>query len=123
MKRRRVIVGLIVLALVVVVAAVLWPRGPYPCRATFEQVRDGMSYDEVCATVGGPPGSYASGPFGASSHGYTTSRQVKQWTCDDCRLVVVFSTDGRTSFYVFVHAHLVPVDPSPFARIRARLGL
>jgi hypothetical protein len=55
------IVGLVVLPAAAVLVVALWPRDPRPCRATFEQVRDGMTYDEVCATVGGPPGDYSDG--------------------------------------------------------------
>jgi len=39
-----------------------WLRSPHPCRATFEQVREGMTYAEVCAMVGGPTGDYRTRP-------------------------------------------------------------
>jgi hypothetical protein len=35
-----------------VLALALWPPDPYPRRVTFEQVRVGMTFEEVCAAVG-----------------------------------------------------------------------
>ena len=61
MRCRRVIAGLVVLVMIVALAVLLWPRPPEPGRAAFERVRAGMTYAEVCATVGGPPGDYSGG--------------------------------------------------------------
>src|SRR5262245_66032393 len=40
------------------------PEKPRPCRATFERVEKGMTRDQVAATVGGGPGTYARGEAG-----------------------------------------------------------
>jgi hypothetical protein len=121
MKRRRVIVGLVGLALVAVVGAALWPRGPQPCRATFEQVREGMTYDEVCATVGGPPGPYGDG-FAVISIDTDAKRLPSMWWADDGVLAVEFGSDGRAYNVQFIEP-LLTAKPSWFDRLRARLGL
>lgn len=121
MRRRWVVAGLVVV--VSVVAVVFWPRGPQPCRATFEQVREGMTFEDVCATVGGPPGVYSSRsrytfasappPAGCSHH---------EWRAADQVLYVVF--DARTGAAVFVHRFDPPPDGRGFLqRLRDRLGL
>jgi hypothetical protein len=88
MKRRRVIVVVVVLALVAVVA-VFWPRGPRPCRATFEQVRDGMTREEVAATVGAPPGDYTGHDVCLVDDG-----DGETWTANDASLVVAYGPEG-----------------------------
>lgn len=121
MRRKRVIVGLAVLAVAVGTFAAHWPRGPRPCRATFERVRDGMAFDEVCAAVGGPPGDYSDGSCVHSGY-RMTGEGVGWWLADDGELVVHFRSDGR--------AAVVAVGPvarhpprSLWTRLRARLGL
>jgi hypothetical protein len=92
MRRRRVIVVVVVLALVAVVVA-LWPRGPKPCRATFEQVQEGMTYDEVCATVGGPPGDYTTDGSGRPLRQTLPIGLSDEWWSDDAYLSVRFDPD------------------------------
>jgi hypothetical protein len=116
MRRRRVIAGLVVLALVGVAAVMLWPRGPRPSRATFEQVREGMTFEEVCATVGGPPGDYSDG--GVSTI-HTHWHPPDMWWAEDGVLGVRFGDDGR-AWQVIVTDGL-PL--SRWFRLRARLGL
>jgi hypothetical protein len=118
------VVGLVVLALAATTAYVLWPRGPRPCRETFEQVREGMTYDEVCATVGGPPGDYTDG----RSLVYRVSVSMYRfpdrelWAAEDSTLIVDFEDDGR-SYRVLV-SDPVPVPRAPLLdRLRARVGL
>jgi hypothetical protein len=119
MKRRRVAVGLVVLALVAVVTIALWPRGTRPCRDTFEQVREGMTYDEVRTSVGAPPGVYTDReylPLLLTGGGGGCER----WAADDGQLIVWFDDHGRAC-RVAVH------DPEPdgrswLDRFRARLG-
>src|SRR3954463_15487213 len=98
MRRRRVIIGLAVLALAAVAALLLWPRGPRPCRATFEQVREGMTFEEVCATVGTPPGNYTTGDrFNPPiSSGFAVL--CERWLADDGELYVDF-VSGRVAWY------------------------
>src|SRR5687768_8659552 len=94
MRRRRVVIGLIVAALVAVAAVLFWPRGPRPCRATFESVQEGMTYEEVCATVGGPPGTYTHRmplPFNRTS----IKRYDHHWVADDAGMWVGYDKDDR----------------------------
>jgi hypothetical protein len=129
MRRKRVIVGLAVLALVAAAAMLAWPRDPRPCRATFEQVRAGMTLEEVEAIVGGPPGVYTDRPvpitflsvgFIAGSS-YTEVHRIHQWAADDGTLEVFIGRDGRAAL-VSVDDPLP--DTRPFIqRLRSRLGL
>ena len=128
MRRRRVIVGLGVVAVLTAAAVLLWPRGPQPCRATFGQVHEGMTFEEVCARVGGPPGDYTGGrsldlhppadPAGVSDP--VPDRYL--WAAEDGLLVVDFGSDGRADGVMVCDPELSPA-PSLLGRLRARLGL
>jgi hypothetical protein len=67
-------------------------------RARFEQVKQGMSREEVIRTVGGPPGDYSQGRCGIRGH---LLRQHEAETAVDVHLVT---------------------NQSPFDRIRRWLG-
>jgi hypothetical protein len=121
MKRRRIIIGGGLLALVGSVAWVVWLCRPHPCRAAFEKVREGMTFEEVCATVGGPPGNYSSRPplkeIATGGVRWTSHR----WTAEDGTLTVVF--DERSDGVAYVNI----TDPLPDNRtllqlLRDRLG-
>jgi hypothetical protein len=111
MRRRRTIVGLGVVALVAVLAIVFWPRGPRPCRATFEQVHEGMTLEEVCATVGAPPHD----PLAE----IRSTPPADYWYGSDTELCVHFDPSGR--------ADRVSVKDFPgqsaWSRLRSWLGL
>ena len=119
MKNRRV-VGLIGLAVLAVAAVLFWPHGPRPCRATFEQVHKGMTLEEVCATVGGPPGTYTSRPVlplfmcGFSRH------RVVRWHAPDATLTVFYEDDGLV-FGAYVDDPLPDRRPL-LDRLRAQFG-
>jgi hypothetical protein len=61
----------------------------------FKRVTEGMTRDQVIATVGAPPGDYSTQPFfgpgGAPRFG---TQGVETWEYDDARLIVQFR-DGR----------------------------
>jgi hypothetical protein len=120
MRRRRVIIGLVVAA-VAVAAVVLWPSGPRPCRATFAQVREGMTHEKVCATVGGPPGSHTDA-FYVIGIDTDAERLPAMWWADDGVLAVDFGDDGR-AYNVQIVEPLSATTPSWFAHFRCRLGL
>jgi hypothetical protein len=122
MRRRRVIAGLAVLAVAVALIA-LWPRSPRKSLTTFQQVKPGMTREEVYTTVGGPPDRvelppserpwWAQGPEGLSL-------ESGHWDAEDgSSLMVMWANDGRVKF-----AHVFPDPRPPFLqRFRARLGL
>jgi hypothetical protein len=119
MKRRRVVGLAVALALVAIVVYALWPRGPRPCRATFEQVREGMTYDEVCATVGGRPRNQFTGPIAADPGSTDTYAGADLWWAGDGGLAVYYDGSGRVGrVQVFEVAH-----PSARSRLRDWLGL
>jgi hypothetical protein len=114
-----VVVGLVVLALVAVLTASLWPRGHRPCRATFEQVRVGMTYEEVCATVGGPPRDQWNGPMTAGPGSTVAYAGANVWWGDGAGLAVYYDGSGRAGrVQVFEVA-----DGSALSRARDWLGL
>jgi hypothetical protein len=78
-----------------------------PTRATFEQVQEGMTREEVIRIVGGPPGDY-------------TIDGADFWRCDDGLLVVWFDISGRA---VQKEVEIIPRPPTPTERIRRWLGL
>jgi hypothetical protein len=67
----------------------LLTSGPRVTRARFEQVKEGMSRQEVIRTVGGPPGDYSAR---RAELGHSTD--YDRWLCDDAALVVYFNDAG-----------------------------
>src|SRR5687767_8395999 len=83
------------LVVAAVVAAVGWTHHqPYPCRATFERVQEGMTRAEVEATVGGPPGDYRSRESGVTSLALPARLGEVKWVCDETELWVGFGERG-----------------------------
>ena len=113
MRRRRTI-GLVVLVVVAVAAFLFWPRGPRPCLATFQLVREGMTRAEVVALVGGPPETFPE-PSLQRKLGLTVL--VDEWRADDGRLRVAYGKDGRAEY---VQALEMPGPPTPWDRLRNR---
>src|SRR5258708_5622078 len=96
--RRRTGLGLAIAA--IALAIILFPRGPRPCRGTFEQVRHGMTFDEVCATVGGPPGDYSRGDAAPIWRLNGPEREWEKdavWIADDACLIVYYDDNLRAS--------------------------
>lgn len=106
--------GLAVAALVV---AVGWTHSkPRPCRATFERVREGMTREEVEATVGCPPGDY-------TTPGAIVLRPMRSgeawvthvcWVCDEAELILLFDDDGRV---LKPYVHDVGIVPRRWERL------
>lgn len=96
MVRRKWVLAILLAATVAgsAVVASFWPSGPRPCRAKFEQVERGMSFDQVVATVGGPPGTYTHRPY-LKVVVTALSHRIEVWSTDDARLVVYFDQSGR----------------------------
>jgi hypothetical protein len=107
-----------VVAMMAAAAYALWPRGPRPCLATFEQVRTGMTRDEVIATVGGPPTARGPWPSLQQKLGLTVIRD--EWRTEDGLLRVTFGPDDRAEY---VEVFALPVKPTRWGRFRAQSGL
>jgi hypothetical protein len=122
MKRWRAIPRLVALLFVAAAATLLSPRSPRPCQATFEQVREGMTYDDVCETVGGPPGDYSGGRCIDGWINMRRTRSVTYWTTTESVLSIVFDSDGRAAVVRTYEPTLVP-EPPLKERLRVWLGL
>ena len=109
MTRRRLLCGLL-LASAVLACFTGWlvmASGPRVTRERFEQVKKGMSREEVIRIVGGPPGDY-------------TIDGADFWRCDDGLLVVWFDISGRA---VQKEVEITSRQPTLTERIRRWLGL
>jgi outer membrane protein assembly factor BamE (lipoprotein component of BamABCDE complex) len=112
MTRRRVLCGLLLLsALLACFASWLWVvNGRKMTRARFEQVREGMSREEVIRTVGAAPDSLQDN-YNSVGWDY--------WRCDEAVLIVRFDyTDTAIAVYVDDGS-----PPTLTERIRRWLGL
>jgi hypothetical protein len=118
MKRRRLVAGVVALSLLVIVGYVFWPRGPRPCLATFQQVREGMTRDEVITVVGGPPGIYTDKLIDGTIYFF----DCEVWLADDGELWVIF---GKSGWAETVSARPMQFRARPplWIRVRDRLGL
>jgi hypothetical protein len=79
----------VVIALLGVVLIAIIVNTKKPCRATFEQVRIGMTLEEVERTVGGPPGDYRTDEWCITEHGTLWSYHT-HWTTNECELSILF---------------------------------
>jgi hypothetical protein len=118
MSRRRVLVGLVVLAAVALITILLWPRAPRLSREKFQQVHEGMTDEEVWAKVGEQPRRQFSGPLTAPGHSKSYAR-ADLWQSSDVGLAVYYDDSGRAA-HVFVFE---VIRPPAWAPIRDRLGL
>jgi hypothetical protein len=100
---------------------VLWlARRPGATRARLEQVKPGMSRDEVIEIVGGPPGNYSSrrrAPFTGIKYVLHES-----WVFEDGLLLVRFDDAGNAIDAVVLDI-LYGRPPTLTERIRRWLGL
>lgn len=108
-------------AAVVVAAVGLTAIGPaqrlQPSRETFVQVKEGMSREQVIATVGGPPGNYST-EWEIYSENLAPA---ELWACDEVWLEVTFDREGRAE-RVRLH-DLSPPRTSFLQRVRHWFGL
>jgi hypothetical protein len=138
MTRRRVLFGLLLASVVLAcLAGWLWlVNGRKMTLARFEQVKKGMTREEVIRTVGGPPGNYSRADEiylldrAVSSHWTVDRFGTAQglWVADDAELRVEFNDAGTaTKVMVFPgHFYSGPVllrPPTFTERIRRWLGL
>jgi hypothetical protein len=121
MTRRRVLCGLLLLsALLACLGGWLWIASPRVTRARLEQVRYGMSRDEVIHTVGGAPGDYSRGQVSINRHSIPSQHET--WLCEDGLLFVRFD-DADKATNVVIHDVVNSGPPTLTERIRRWLGL
>jgi hypothetical protein len=121
MTRRRVLCGLL-LASALLVCFAGWLRVASGSRVSlvrFEQVKKGMSREEVIRTVGGPPGDYSADRRRPFCRGVLPEHE--RWLCDDGELFVRFDDDD-TAAHLEVFDALRPT-PTLTEQIRRWLGL
>lgn len=91
------------------IALVLWASDPYPRYSKFGLIREGMTLEEIEATVGAPPGDYSEGEASDDSvwrgdPWYRENREI--WITTKLVLLVEFGTDGRATYVWVWKPHL-----------------
>jgi hypothetical protein len=94
MTRRRILCGLLLASVVLACFAGWLVRGPWSMWARFEQVKEGMTREEVIRTVGLPPGHYSNSGYGETPPEVRFEHGLEEWSCDDGVLMVQFDDRG-----------------------------
>jgi hypothetical protein len=73
-----------------------------PCRAAYKRIQNGMTEDQVRATLGGAPGDYRRhkdmyvyADLAENKHNAWTGLQNREWWTDDAIIYVDLGDDGR----------------------------
>jgi hypothetical protein len=124
MTRRRVLLGLLLASAVLVCfAGWMWiATRPRVTRERFEQVKEGMTREEVIRTVGGPPGDYSR----RDDPRLWIFSSNERWRSDDGELLIGFDGAGIATEVVVLPAIPDEFNPGPpplTERIRRWLGL
>ena len=87
MKKRRLLLGVGVLAVLGMAGMVVWESQPRPgiTRANYERIREGMTLVEVEAILGRPGDGFG---------GDGDTPRVRFWQGDHVKVTVWFDTDG-----------------------------
>jgi hypothetical protein len=125
-RRVLLILGALGLLAVVGVLVLVWlPRpGDRITRETFEQIRDGMTLDEVEAIIGAPPGEYTTtdviySEFLGSTIILRGSRDMPAWEGYQGKIVVFLDAERK----VYCRYFFDPIcRESFFDRLRRRIG-
>jgi hypothetical protein len=118
MRRRRVVVGLVVLAVGAVVATALTVSRPTPLEGRVGRIQSGMTLAEVCVVLGAPPGDHTRYVSYLRRGLHRSGSPTEEWDWDEGCVDVRFGPDGRVedvSFYPNTDA------PSAWDRVRYRL--
>jgi hypothetical protein len=123
MTRRRLLCGLLLASAVLACFAggLMIANARRVTRSRFEQVKKGMTREEVIRTVGGPAGDYAGrdvilSGFPGRSLDYET------WVCADGELLVYFDDAGTATEVVVLDVEDPLGPPTLTERIRQWLG-
>jgi hypothetical protein len=122
MTRRRLLCGLLLASAVLACfAGWLWIwTGSRDMRKRFEQVKEGMSREEIIRTVGHPPGDYSGGHSIIGTPSLASNPDLI-WFTDDAWLVVGLEEDGTAASVRVLN--VTPESPTLTERIRRWLGL
>jgi hypothetical protein len=127
-KRLLLILDGVVLAVAViaVVVLLLWPENPRLARGRliswehYEQIKKGMSQDEVEAILGGPPGDFSTNlRFFIRLDGFDAKPSWERWTGDEACIEVHFGEDGKVEGKSFQQG----MGPGQFQLVRLRYWL
>ena len=121
MRRRRTIIGLAVVTLIVG-GLIVWLSGPRLDRSRLRKVHDGMTREEVIATLGSRP---QQGADGADDFRFNNWPLGDVWEVDEGVFVVWYDANDRVTGRAIMSG---PGDSRPwlvrrFHRLRGRLGL
>jgi hypothetical protein len=99
MRRRKLLVALVGLAVVVAGVVVLWPLPQPAVRVTpekYDRIANGdvTTIAEIETLLGGPPGDYTTGPTDESSVSLGSGNRIVGWYTDDGHLVVQANAAG-----------------------------
>jgi outer membrane protein assembly factor BamE (lipoprotein component of BamABCDE complex) len=121
MTRRRVLCGLLLaLALLACFAGWLWVTAPRVTRERFEQVKEGMSREEVIRTLGGAVGEPGTQVGFNSDKWYRFNSH--EWHIDGAVLIVYFDDAGTVRDVTILDFPPPPPPRTLFARIHNWLG-
>jgi hypothetical protein len=109
--------------------AFLPPKYPLN-RARMEQIENGMTREEVEAVLSVPPGKYTNRiPAVIFCRSLPTledsfiDQGADHWICDEGELYVLYDQNGLVRDVLVQDAHFLDPPPSPFHRLRRKLGL
>lgn len=133
MRKRLLLVSEIVLAASVavgIVIAALWilrpQHPPLPfTRRQMEQVRIGMTQEQIEALLRAPPGDYVTRahrpPLEPREPDLWHEDQIN-WTCDEGELWVLLDKERKVEGILITNVRFLE-EPTLFDRLRAKLGL
>jgi hypothetical protein len=111
MKRKRLALAVVVLAVLVATAAwVMWPQRSRVTKENYARITAGMTRRDVETVLGGPPGDYRSGPTERASLPLDIEMLVEndalnvsdlfddEWEGDTAAVMVHFRPDGRVGW-------------------------
>jgi hypothetical protein len=94
-----------------------WPAETRPRLASFERIRIGMTFEEVCASVGWPPGDYSRDHWT-----HAVRDREHYWIADDGLLFVQPDADDKVA-----DLRVQPIfrdrRPTQVTRVLTRFGL